>query len=220
MNLLKFIFFSSLEYFGTFMFVLVQFRFSVKENISKIVLISLLLSFVSYSLRLNELNSISPLIQNLIFLMYIQMVMKVNIIHTIIMVLTGYIVFGLVQTCIIAVALHLDFIDLNNFEPASTYANIIQFLSFVVMTVFSLLTLKFKGGFSFIEARSRFSRKIFSGKNKWFLLLIFLSFIVTIISNIILIESENPPFLLIASIMMIILLVHTYMTLRKDESND
>lgn len=220
MSLFKFIFFSSLEYFSSFLFVLIQFRFSLRENISKIILISLLLSFVSYSFINNDLGDISPLVQNLIFLIYIQVVLKVSVTNSIIMVLTGYIVFGLVQTCIIAVSSHIGLIELEKLQAATPTAYMIQACSFLLMSILSFLTYHFKGGFSFIEARSRFSKKSLTGKNKWFIIYILLAFLVTLYSNITLIKSENPPYLLIASVLMLTLVIHVYMTLRRDETSD
>ncbi|KIL36017.1 hypothetical protein SD71_11895 [Cohnella kolymensis] len=220
MSLFQFIFFSSLEYFGSFLFVLVQFRFSLRENISKIILISILLSFVSYSFINNDLGAISPLIQNLIFLIYIQVALKVSVTNSIIMVLTGYIAFGLVQTCIIAAASHVGLIVLETLEAATSTAYILQTCSFIMISILSFLTYFFKGGFSFIEARSRFSKNSLTGKNKGFIVYILIAFVVTLFSNLTLLKSDNPPYLLIASVLMLTLVIHVYMTLRRDETND
>lgn len=218
MNLFKFIFFSSLEYFSTFVFILVQFRFSLRENVTKIFLISLLLSFVSYSLIDADLSSISPLIQIVIFLIYIQMVMKVSIINSVIMFFTGYIVFGLVQTCIIAVLSHIGVIE-GELKAGTNIAYHLQVYSCVLMLVLSYVTYYLKGGFSFIEARSRFSKKTFTGKNRGFVIFILLAFIITILSNIIILQS-NPPYLLIALVLMIALVILFYLSLRRDETVD
>jgi hypothetical protein len=220
MNLLKFIFFSSLEYFSSFVFILIQFRFSLRENIKKIILISILLSFVSYSFINSNLDGISPLIQNMIFLIYIQVVLKVSFTNSIIMVVTGYIVFGLAQTCIIAVSLHMGLIALDELKAATNKAYLIQACSFLLMSVISFMTFYFKGGVNFIEARSRFSKKNLKGKNIWFIVFIFLAFLVTLSSNILLLVSKNPPYFMIASILFITLIVHISMTLKRDEIID
>ncbi|TVX96498.1 hypothetical protein [Cohnella terricola] len=219
MSLFKFIFFSSLEYFSSFIFILVQFRFSVKENLSKIILISLMLSFVSYSFINAELGTISPLIQIIIFLIYIQMVMKVNVINSIIMVLTGYIVYGLVQTCIIAVFSHVGIID-GELKAATTIAYVLQVSSCFAMLILSGLNYYFNGGFSFIEARSRFSKKSFTGKNRGFIIYIIVALMITILSNIVIIENEKPPYLLVASVLLVALVILFYLSLRRDEKVD
>lgn len=218
MNLFKFIFFSSLEYFSSFIFILVQFRFSLRENLSKIVLISLLLSFVSYSFINADLGSISPIIQIIIFFIYIQMVMKVSVINSIIMVFTGYIVYGLVQTCIIAVFSYAGVID-GSLQAATNTAYLLQVTSCLIMLALSGLNYYFKGGFSFIEARSRFSKKSFTGKNKGFIAFIILALIITVFSNIVILESEEPPYLGIALILLIGLVLLFYLSLRRDEKN-
>ncbi|WP_372635613.1 hypothetical protein [Cohnella sp.] len=216
MSLFKFIFFSSLEYFSSFIFILVQFRFSLKENLTKIVLIALLLSFVSYSFINAELNTVSPIIQIIIFLIYIQMVMKVNVVNSVIMVFTGYIVYGLVQTCIIAVFSHIGVID-GELVAATNTAYLLQASSCALMLILSWLNHYFKGGFSFIEARSRFSKKSFTGKNKGFIAFIVIALLITVFSNIVILESENPPYLLIASILLVALITLFYLSLRRDE---
>jgi len=217
MSLFKFIFFSSLEYFSSFVFILVQFRFSVKENLSKILLISLLLSFVSYSFINADLSSVSPIIQILIFLFYIQMVLKVNVINSVIMFFTGYIVFGLVQTCLIAVFSHIGIID-GELKAATNTAYLLQVSSCLLMLALCGLNYYFKGGFSFIEARSRFSKKTFSGKNKGFVVYIIIALVITLFSNIVILESESPPYLMIALVLMVALTLLFYLSLRRDEN--
>lgn len=218
MSLLKFIFFSSLEYFSSFTFILVQFRFPWKENLLKILLISLLLSFVSYSFISAELSTISPLIQIVIFLVYIQMVMKVSLINSALMVFTGYIVFGLVQTCLIAVYSHVGIID-ESLAPFTNSAYLLQVTSCLMMLLLCVLNYYFKGGFSFIEARSRFSKKAFAGKNKWFIAYILVALVITISVNMVILASETPPYLTIAFILLVALVVLFYLSLRKDEKS-
>jgi hypothetical protein len=219
MSLLNFILFSSLEYFSSFVFISIQFRFSIRDNILKIILISLLLSFVSYSFINADLRGISSLIQTIIFLVYIYLIMKVSIVNSIIMVLTGYIVLGLVQTCIVAVLSHLGII-VGELEVGATITYEVQVVSSVFMLILSYLTYYFRGGFSFIEAHGRFSKKSFVGKNKWFIVGILVVFIITIFSNIFMLESKNPPYLWVASVLLVALIFLFYITFKRDETID
>ncbi len=219
MDLLKFVLFSLLEYFASFVFILIQFRFSLKENISKILLISILLSFVSYSFIQADLRGISSLIQTLIFFMYIYHVMKVSIVNSIIMVMTGYIVLGLVQTCIVAILSHADIIQ-GELVVGETITYSVQVLSSVVVLVLSFLTYYFKGGFSFVESNSRFSKNTFKGKNFWFVIVLSFIFTITIITNIVLLNSTEPPYLGVAIVLLVNLLLFFYVTFRRDENYD
>ncbi|MFC5530144.1 hypothetical protein [Cohnella yongneupensis] len=219
MSLLKYIIFSLVEYLSSFVFILIQFRFTLKENISQILLISLLLSFVSYSFMSADLSAFFPLIQLIIVLLYIQMAMKVSIFNALIMFFTGYIVLGVAQTCIIALAMHLQFIE-GELKAGTDSGYVLQFISSCMMLLFSFLTYKLKGGFSFIESRSRFSKKTFTGKNMVFISFIILAFVITIVSSIVILEYENPPYLLIASILLVILVLLFYLSLRRDEAVD
>lgn len=219
MSLLKFIFFSALEYFSTFVFILVQFRFSIRENLTKILLISTLLSFVSYSFINADISGVFPIVQILIALIYIQMVLKVSVINSLIMFFTGYIVVGLVQTCVIAVLWHVGIIE-GELKAGTTIAYQLQIYSSVLMLALSCLTYFMKGGFSFIETRGRFSKKSFTGKKRLFVIFIFFAFIITILSNVVILESKNPPYLLIATVLMFVLISLSYMSLKRDETND
>lgn len=219
MDLLKYITFSSLEYFSCFMFILVQFRFSLKESITQLMLISILLSFVSYSFVSAELDGLFPLIQFIFILLYIQFVLKVSFFNATIMFFTGYIVFGLVQTCVIAAAMHLG-IHEDELQPGTNIAYVIQLISIILMSLFSISIISLKGGFSFVVARSRFSKKSIKGKNRMFILFIIFAFIVSIVANISMLEYKNPPYLIIASTLLILLLTLFYFSLRRDEVND
>lgn len=219
MSLLKYITISALEYLSLFIFILVQFRFSIKENIAQIGFISLLLSFVSYSFVNADLNVVFPVIQFIFVLLYIHLVMKVSIFNSMIMFFTGYIVFGLAQTCIVAAARHLDLVD-GQMQAGTDEAYVIQLITIILMLIFSTIIVIMKGGFSFIEARSRFSRKTFTGKNRIFIGFIVIAFVVTMVSNVVILENKNPPNLEIASILLVMLLLLFYLSLRRDEVND
>jgi hypothetical protein len=147
------------------------------------------------------------------------MVLKVSIINSIIMVFTGYIVYGLVQTCIIAVFSHIGIIE-GELKASTSTAYLLQVASCVLMLLLSFLNYRFKGGFSFIEARSRFSKKSFTGKNRGFIGFIFIALFITVFSNIVILESETPPYLLIATILLVALIILFYFSLRRDETVD
>lgn len=219
MNLLKFIFFSSLEYLTSFAYILMQFRFSLRENIDKILLISVLLSFVSYSFIEADLLGLSPLIQNVIFLIYIWMVLRVSLPNSLIMLITGYTVFGLVQSCYAAISHHLGWIE-GEIKMGTDVAYTISIASSITMVLFSLSIYWLKGGFSFIESRSRLSNKPMERKHKFFVAYIILAFVITLIANIYMLNNANPPYLLVATILFIILIFIFYFTFKRDESVD
>jgi hypothetical protein len=220
MKLLWYILFSSMEFISGFIFILVQFRFALVSNVSQMALISILLSFVSYSFTQSGLEGILfPIVHIIIFVIYLQMVMKISMVNSFIMAITGYIMFGLVQTCVVAVFFHLGWAHVGLLKPLTNVAYQIQILSCVLMLLLSYVTFYFKGGFSFIEARSRFSKKAFTGKNKFFIIYILLAFIIAALSNIVQINMPSPPYLLIAAVLLVTLFVLFYLTTRRDESN-
>ncbi|WP_276354611.1 hypothetical protein [Cohnella caldifontis] len=216
MNLLKFIMFSSLEYFSSFMFILLQFRFTIRGNIEKILLISVLLSFVSYSFIETKMLGLSPLIQNIIFLVYIWMILKVSLLNSLIMLLTGYTVFGMIQTCFAAVFYHLGIVsgDLVMGTKSSYLISICSSISMVILGGFIYFL---KGGFSFIENRGRVTKKM-TGKDKLFVIYILVAFIVTLLVNIYMLDQVEPPYLLLAALLTVVLIFIFYLTFKRDES--
>lgn len=219
MDLLKFVVFSSLEYFSSFIFILVQFRFSLRENLSKILLISILLSFVSYSFIQADLRDISPLVQNAIFLIYIWMVLKVSLPNSIIMLLTGYTVFGLVQTCIIAIFSHIGLLS-GELKIGATITYQVQVYSTILMLILSVSTYYLKGGFSFIGIRGRATKNRNKRKYIFFTTYIVISFIITIVINIYLLNYKHPSYIGAVSILLIVLLFLLYLSFKRDESID
>ncbi len=217
MNLVKFVFFSSLEYFAVLIFILVQFRFSIRENIEKIVLISILLSFVSFSLINADLRGISPAVQNLIFLFYIWIVLKVSLLNSIIMVLTGYTVYGLVQTCVLAIHAQLGLISGVVVVGAGiTYQ--LQVISSVIMILISTCILVLNGGFSFVGNRGKLSQKRMTRKYILYIVYILAAFIVTLLTNLYLLTNANPSYTLAVSVLIVILVVQFYISFKRDES--
>ena len=145
--------------------------------------------------------------------------MKVSMVNSIIMFFTGYIVLGLVQTCVVAVASHIGIIE-GELKAATGIAYQLQFYSCLLMLALSYLTYYLKGGFSFVEARSRFSKTSFTGRNRGFIIFLFFAIIITIISNTVLMASESPPYLLTASVLLVTLIILFYLSLRRDETVD
>lgn len=219
MGLLKYIVIQSFEYFSLFIFILIQFRFFLRENILQISLISLLLSFVSYTFTNAGLNALFPIIQVVIILLYIRIAMKVSLLNALIMFFTGYIVFGLAQTCVLAATLHAEIFQ-DKIDAGTDEAYFVQIITIALMFLISWLISLLKGGFSFIEAHSRFSTKSFTGKSRIFIMFIVFAFIVSIAANIIILEIDNPPQLEIAFLNLVLLLILFYLSIRRDEVND
>jgi hypothetical protein len=219
MFLLKFVFFSSMEYLSVLIFILTQFRFTIRENIAKITLISILLSFVSFSLIGADLRGISPLVQNAIFFIYIWIVLKVSLLNSIVMVLTGYTVYGLVQTCVVAIHAQLGMTS-GVFLIGDEIGHQVQVISSSIMLLLSICTSYLNGGFSFVENRGKMNQKKLSRRYIFYIIYILFAFIVTIFTNLYLLTSDNPSYILGASTLIVILIVLFYMSFRRDESVD
>jgi|GEM_PF-3631995 len=219
MSLPKYIFFCSLEYLSALIFILTQFRFSVKENIGKILLLSVFLSFVSFSLINADMRDIGPIVQNLIFLIYIWVVLKVSFLNAVIMLLTGYTVFGLVQTCILALHAEAGLVSgVVVLGDNITYQ--IQALSSIVMLLLSLLTLILNGGFSFVGIRGRIQKRRINRKVIFYFIYIVLVFILTMLVNLYLLTSDHPSYIMSVLVLLVALSILFYLSFKRDESVD
>lgn len=82
MSFIMFIAASMLEYISFFIFVLVLFRFSIKEYILKFMLGSLILAFVSNTVQTESLQDISPLINVFILFFLITIILRTKLFHS------------------------------------------------------------------------------------------------------------------------------------------
>ncbi len=219
MQFAGFVFFSSIEYVVTFAFILVLFRFSIKENISKFGVFAIVLSLVSQSLQTEFLQATSSLIQTIVIILFFYFFLKVTLFNATLMVITGYLLNFIVQWTLAGAFLH--FAIVTDILPYTRDGYLLQFSSAFVMVVLTLLIAFLKGGFSFVENYNRVNKsKFFSKENRWFLLFVVVSLITIFVGNLLRILSEDPPYLIISIFLLVSMLVLILLTIRKDERRD
>lgn len=216
MKFTGFLLFSTLEYIAFFYFVLVLFRFDIKENLLKFGIFSLVLSFVSNTLQIESMRAISPLIHLALMIFFITFLLRVHIFNASIMIVTSYVIYYMVQWLLSGVVIHFKMFD--EILPYTYNAFIMQTASAIMIFLFALVTYFQKGGFSFVDNNSRLKRsKIFVRANRYFIIFLFLSITVVVLGNIAFIVSKTPPYLIVSIFLFISLLGLIYISVKRDE---
>jgi hypothetical protein len=216
MDFLWFIFFSAMEYFSSLMLLLTLFRFNVKEHFTKFLISSIILSIISNSLIQQGLESVSSLLQLLLFLFLVTIILRVNLVNSGFMVITTYFIFGVVQTTLLMIYLHFGIIE--KAEPYQFSGYLLQATSSCFMFLFSIIIARSHGGFSFVDQRS--SRKpgktLFNKSNRQLLIAMAITVVVFILMNLLYFYSKHPNYLVIAIIFIMNMVTLLYLSVRRD----
>ena len=216
MTFVLFIIFSTLEYISSLTLMLVLFRFDAKEHFLKFLISSVLLSLISNTLIQQQLESIGPLVQLLAFVFLVYVILRVSIFNSMIMVLTIYFIFGLVQITLIMIFTYFGIIDTVEVYKFSAFLT--QGASSFYMFLFALIVYLKHGGFSFVDYKSSKKRfLIFNKSNRVFFIALVAAFILFTIVTRLYYNSANPPYLLIALVFLLTLLFLLYLAIRRDD---
>ncbi|WP_028560268.1 hypothetical protein [Paenibacillus pinihumi] len=102
MDFALFMIFSTIEGLATYALALYIFRMDLKKYIWHVLLIILLVNFQNYVIRdMLELSMLAPLVNIIISVLFFTTIVRVPIIWSFIMVLTGFLGFAIIQTAII-----------------------------------------------------------------------------------------------------------------------
>lgn len=215
MKFASFMFFSSLEYIAFVYFILVLFRFQVREYIWKFVVFAIVLSFVSNTLQTESLRAVSPLIQAALMIAFVSFLLRIHLFHSVIMVITGYVINFIVSALVMMTVMH--FARLDTVVPYTPEAYMIQSISALLMFLFGVVTFLQKGGFSFIYENGKLKkRRKFSKKDRPFVVFLALSVLFIFLSNLWFLLSEDPPYLLIAAMLFVALIGLVYLSVKRD----
>jgi hypothetical protein len=219
MLFVKFILASSIEFLSFFVFTMTLFRFNVKENLLKFCTVSVILSFVSNTLQVESLQSVSALVNVFLFVFLTTIILRVRLIHSTTMIVLSFVVFSLVQWLLINL-----FINYKVFPEVLPYTNngfVIQLATAIVLGIISLFIFKSNGGFSYIESSSRFYKKSMQGNRLLYLSLFVAIFVIVFVNVFYLSSIALPYYVSIVTVTIIIILVLLiYFSIRKDGHND
>ena len=219
-NYILFLVASSIEYFGTFIFMFALFRFRLYPRmISNILLISFLMSQVSYFTRQNpEIGEMSTYIQFILFVFVLWIMFRVPIFHSVVMNFAGLAINMLTGGISILGVGWLFGIPTQEILQNIWIASSIQVLSAVMTITISRTVYVFNLGFDFVPTSSRGSVHM-KGTNA-VLLVIILSTVVLAALTALMFKS-NFTFYLVCSfpVFLLTIPIFLYYAIRKDNED-
>jgi len=150
--------FSMIEGLAVYALILSIFRFPFMKFIWPIVLIITVTNLQSFFIRDElQLTAISPIINLIITILFLAIFMRIPIIWSMVMAITGYIAFILIQTSVI---LFSDgYLSLSQAQEFVWKGYLIQLITGAIGIAIGWLLYKFGFGFSFEFEKLRFKRE-------------------------------------------------------------
>ncbi len=215
----KFILASTIEFMSFFVFTMTLFRFSIKENIFRFAIVSFILAFVSNTLQVESLQSVSALINVFLFLFLTTIILRVRLLHSTIMVVISFVVFSLVQWLLVNICIRFNVF--SEVRPYTDNGFLLQLATALMLCIISLFIHMSNGGFSYIESNSRFFKQSLKG-NKLFYLFLLLAIIVIVLVNVFYLSSVYLPYYvyIVTITILVILVILIYFSIRKDGQVD
>ncbi|EXX91568.1 hypothetical protein BG53_00020 [Paenibacillus darwinianus] len=217
MNYFIFILASSIEYFGTFMFMFALFRFRIySQMIINVLFVSFLMSQVSYFTRLNpEIGDLSTYIQFVLFILIVWILFRVPLFHSIIMNFAGIAAAIVIQGLII-----LLLSQSTGLTASEMLANIWIASSFqVLLAIFEIALARtiviFNLGFDFVPTSPRSDVRI-RGTNAVLMGIIIFAIVLAALMAY-LFRTDPDIYVIGASIVFLLTLpIFIYFSIRKD----
>jgi hypothetical protein len=189
MNFVLFTLFSSAEYVAVFILMFTLFKFRFKGYRKQIALSSLILCYVSYTMRLDGMQSFTSIVQFILFFLLVWMLFQVQAFYAAIMTFTAFFGYGVIQGLIIYITSEIGIIKLSDLSEYSLTGKSLQLGTAVVYSSIGWLIRKKNKGFDFVPT-SNYGRIKYTKLNLFFLIvMIFSTF--GLFSALYLINSHN-----------------------------
>jgi hypothetical protein len=172
MKYLMFVLFSCFESFSIPFIGLVLFRTRLNPHTYKnLILIGVSMAVLSFICTIGGIGTITPLVQIIIAIIMIKFLFYRRIFFSILSVISGYLVFAVIQTLLVFLLQYLHLATLSDFEPYTFKGHALQFGTFLLVFILGL-QLKVSGhGYSF-DPQESFTKKPIKYTNKVFALVI------------------------------------------------
>ncbi|ATF13725.1 hypothetical protein A616_17555 [Brevibacillus brevis X23] len=160
MDIVKFLFFSSLEYLSILYMLSVLFRLSFKENLPPFIFIAIILNLVSYFSRFSaQIGSYAVFLQVILLISCIVLIMRIHWFYAASMALIPSIGFLVVQGIIFYI---LDSFSLFNLADdvgadgtITFWAYMLQLFTATIYTMLALIAKYLNYGWSFVPQRTK-----------------------------------------------------------------
>lgn len=154
MDFIIFLVFSIFEFMAIFSFMFSLYRLQTKHYWMELLIISMILSFFSYSLRgLFHTEAFTPAVLIVIMATLIWIVLRIPFFYVAILTIPTYIAYGLLQFGVMST---LDYFEIITFEQifnqnaSNQYGQIVQIITALITVIASWGVYKTGVGFSFV----------------------------------------------------------------------
>lgn len=222
MDFILSILFSSFEYFVMFLVIFRLFRFRIgAQYITRMLFASFILASLSYTMRSDFLSDYTTPAMLLILILFLRFVFDVSFFHSMIMAVTGYIPYGLIQALIISGLKGLGIFEVDDVFPTKTGYSvpgyIVSLLTIAIFLLISRMIRRRNLGFDFVP--HGIEKTNYKGLNLWFLVVILISIVVTSVTYFLLMDFAEGFYIIIC------MLAATfaglmYLNIRKDLADD
>lgn len=173
MELSYYMILSTLEGIGVFYLTLTMFRFRIRDYLFPLILINVLIAFFSFTIR-EELSlvGVAPIIQLILLAFFIQVLIRIPLIWSVIMASSGIITFALLQTIVLFGLVTLKVVDLESVRGNTIDTYITQVC--VMIVIYTLSYHLFRRGYGFTFNFGTFAIR---WENIWMLVLQLVVFI-------------------------------------------
>jgi hypothetical protein len=219
---MKFVLFtlsSSAEYVAIFILMFTLFRFRFKGYRKQIALTSIILCYVSYTMRLDGMENITSIVQFILLFMLVWILFQVQPFYAAIMSFTAFFGYGLIQGFIVLLYIKMGFLKMSEINYDTYKGYVLASSTVLIASAIGWLIRKNNKGFDFVPTSAH-------GKMKYTKLnLVFISFIVisTLVMSFIFYITNNlksaEDYVIFVTILVASVSMLLYLAKKKDWEN-
>jgi hypothetical protein len=219
MNFLGFMVFSPFEYIAIFILMLSLFRFNFDSFYTKrIIFASILLSCLSFTMRAESLTNLNTPVIGVLLFIFVWLMFEVRIFHALIMSVSVFIAYGLIQAIFITIVQYLNIFDLKEIESTDkgyTFPGfIIALISIIFFVLIAWIIKRRNSGFDFVSHDTSKTNE-YNGINILLSIGILFTIAITGITYYLILDFEKG-FYLMTIVLLITLVLILYLSNKKD----
>ncbi|QGQ94969.1 hypothetical protein EHS13_08780 [Paenibacillus psychroresistens] len=219
MNFLGFMIFSPFEYIAIFILMFSLFRFNFDRFYTKrIIFASILLSCLSFTMRAESLTNFNTPVIGVLLFIFVWLMFEVRIFHALIMSISVFIAYGLIQATLITLFQYMNIFDLKEIESTATGYTfpgfVIAIISILIFMIVAWIIKKRNSGFDFVSHDTS-KKNEYNGINILLSIGILITATITAVTYYLILDYEQG-FYLMALVLLFTLIIILYLSNRKD----
>lgn len=214
-----FVLFGTLEVVAIYVLMFTLFCFPIKENFVHLIIMSIIPSLTSYTLRMAHLDLVDVLFQSALMFVMLWLLFRISILYAFIVLIIGSICYVLIQTLVILSLIASGFIDWGSLDQASFSAYAVQMLSatFALMLAYALHQNRMH--FSFVPHYKQV-RCIVKHETKYLLFISILTLFIFSVGISIAMWNRSLVFMVILAVLNIFLVLILFMFAYQKDAKD